>query len=98
MSEYGANAGNLISHVNGEMSGRELSEILKSDKKEQTEMNFEMLMRLYKEGIIDESKMGGVLGKILPGIEQTVSSERIETKKDDLEENEDCRPFQWKKS
>lgn len=98
MSEYGANAGNLISHVDGEMSGRELSEILKSDKKEQTEMNFEMLMRLYKEGIIDESKMGGVLGKILPGIEQTVSSERIETKKDDLEENEDCRPFQWKKS
>lgn len=101
MSQYGTNAGNLISHVDGEMSGRELSEILKSDKKEQAEMNFEMLMRLYKEGIIDETNMGGVLEKILPGIGQAIPSERIETKKDDLDEKEkteEDRPFQWKKS
>lgn len=101
MSQYGANTGNLISHVDGEMTGKELSEILKSDKKEQMELNFEMLMRLYKEGIIDETKMGGVLEKILPGIGQTIPSERIEIKNDDLhekEETEENRPFQWKKS
>lgn len=101
MNQYGANAGNLISHADGELSGKELSDILKADKKEQTEMNFEMLLRLYKEGMIDETNMGGVLEKILPGIGQSVSSGRIETKKDDSDENqedEDQEPFRWKKS
>ncbi len=101
MNQYGTNAGDLISHVDGELSGRELSEILKADKKEQAEMNFEMIMRLYKEGIIDEQNIGGVLGKILPGMEQTLVSERIGTKQDNLdreEEYEGHKPFQWKNS
>ncbi len=100
MSQYGVNAGNLLSHVDGEMSGRELSEILKADKKEQTEMSFEMLMKLYKEGIINDINMGNVLEKILPGIGQAVSSERIEARKDNLNEEEhgENESFQWKKS
>lgn len=100
MSQYGANAGYLLSHVEGEMSGSELSQILKADKKEQTEMTFEMIMRLYKEGILDEMNLGGVLEKILPGIEQSTASGRIETSGDtsDKDEYEMHTSFQWKDS
>lgn len=98
ISRFGANAGNLISHVDGELSGRELSEIMKADRRQQTETNFEMLMRLYKEGIINDVNVGEVMGKILPGIEQTKPSEQIAEKSDSLdeEENDENKPFQWK--
>lgn len=98
INRFGANAGNLISHVDGELSGRELSEIMKADRRQQTETNFEMLMRLYKEGIINDVNVGEVVGKMLPGIEQTKPSEQIAEKSDSLdkEENDENKPFQWK--
>lgn len=100
IDRFGANAGNLISHVGGELSGRELSEIMKTDKKQQMETNFEMLMRLYKEGIINDVNVGEVMGAFLPGIGQTKSPEQIEEKSDSLDEEEygENKPFQWKKS
>lgn len=101
VNQYGANAGNLISHADGELSGKELSEILKADKKEQAEMNFEMLLKLYKEGIIDENDAGGILKNIFSGIGQSASLERIETQKEDSDEKqeyEDQGSFSWKKS
>lgn len=100
INRFGVNAGNLLSHVGGELSGRELSEIMKTDKKQQMETNFEMLMRLYKEGIINDVNVGEVMGAFLPGIGQTKSPEQIEKKSDSLDEEEygENKPFQWKKS
>lgn len=100
IDRFGVNAGNLLSHVDGELSGRELSEIMKADRKQQTETNFEMLMRLYKEGIINDVNVGEMMGKILPGIEQAKPSEQIEEKPDSLDEEEygEDKSFQWKKS
>lgn len=98
---YGANAGDMISHVNGEISGKDLSTILKADKNEQIERNFGFLMKLYKEGLIDETKMSGVLNTILPEIGQAVSPEQIETKKNNMDEGDEYiehKPFQWKNS
>ena len=102
LQQYGSNAGNLLGHVNGEVSGRELSQILQADKKEQIETNVEMLLKLYREGIIDETNMNRMLTNVLPGGDMTVSG-RIEEKQENQDQNseyEDAEPgaFRWKDS
>lgn len=95
--KYGINAGNMIGHVNGEITGGELSKAIADTLKESRSDQFAMITNLYKEGILPRDLLEGAVTKLL-GTDDGRDIKGVLEAKENPEEKEqqpETETFQW---
>lgn len=94
LQKYGSNAGNLISHVDGEITGTQLSEIINRTTRENREDLISTIIKLNSEGILSKDIAAQSSVSAL-GIEST-GMLQLSTNEDEIEESiEAHNKFKW---
>ncbi len=93
--KYGINAGNMIGHVNGEITGSQLSaEIAETLRKSRSEQ-IEMISNLYDKRILSKDMAEEAVTKLLGTNDGGTIKELLESKEDREEEQPETETFQW---
>lgn len=95
--KYGVNAGNMIEHVNGGMTGAQLSEAINKTIRENREDKLNMISTLYREGIISKSAAEETFTTLIGMDDNNSGSGMLETGKIEEEEKKTSKTesFKW---
>ncbi len=95
--KYGINAGNMIGHVNGEITGGQLSEAIAKTIRESRDDQFNMISHLYNDGILPRDVLEGAVTKLLGTDDGRNIKELLEVEEntEEKEQQPETETFQW---
>ncbi len=97
IKKYGVNAGNMIDHVNGDMTGRELSQAIERTLRENRDAQYNIISQSYGEGMISGETAESVIASMIGTDDRKNLSGLLESAQEDSqsEQKEEKSAFQW---
>lgn len=97
IKKFGVNAGNMIDHVNGNMSGKELSQAIERTLRENRNEQYNIISKSYGDGMISGETAEDAISSMIGTDERKNLSGFLEEKQveEDSEQKPEKGAFQW---
>lgn len=95
--KYGVNAGNMIDHVNGNMTGRELTQAIERTLRENRDAQYNIISKSYGDGMISGETAEDAITSMIGTDDKKNLSGLLEARPEEEESGQEPekRAFQW---